>query len=234
MNNLDDEQQMLQQLMGGAPTNQTQPAGGPVPMADPQPPAALPGAAPPDNGVQARKALGGYANVGTMRGFNTALDYPDDKAANSVKNTFGRIASRYAHKPSSIDAIMADADFQRYFPGAKKLAGGAGDKIDFGGVLSDFESGVPVGIVDVMESADPNADSSAGWSWQDEANSAGGGGPMAQGGGMGDPMALLASGNADALGNSDVLAQILAALQGAGQGGEDGQQQLLQSLMGGQ
>jgi hypothetical protein len=225
-----DEQDMLQQMLGGTPTNQTQPAG--VAPLTPEAPQA---AGPVGNGVDARKALGGYAGVGTMRGFNTAMDYGDDKAANSVKNTFGRIASRYANKPSSIDSIMADPDFQRYFSGAKKVQGGAGDKIDFGGVLSDFESGVPVGVVDVLGAADPNADTSVGWTWQDEAND--GGGAMPGAGGGVDPMAMMGGqsgmGGLDALANSDVLAQILATLQknGAGQGDE---QALLQSLMGGQ
>lgn len=219
----DEQQQILQQLMGGM--NQTQQQGPAVPYSGPAPQeTAFDGgggaaaSAPQGNGVQARKALGGYNSTGTMLGFNTALDYPDDKAANSMKNTFGRIASRYANKPSSIDAIMADADFQRYFPGAKKVAGGAGDKIDFGGMLSDFESGVPVGVVDVLGAADPNADTSAGWTWQDEAND-GGGAMAAMGGGAGggDPLAALlggAQGNLDALGQSDALAQILAVLAG--------------------
>lgn len=123
-----------------------------------------------------------YSNVGQMNGFNTG-DYGGDvKARNSVKNTFGRIASRYEHKPSSLKAIMADPEFQKYFPNARLVEGGAGDKIDFGGVLSDFESGVPVGVVDVMQAADPNADSSMGWAWMDEAN---GGGGMPGGGGGG-------------------------------------------------
>lgn len=218
-----DEQDLLQQMMG-------QPQSGTMPVGQPQAAAApaAPPAMPQDNGVAARKALGGYNSNGTMLGFNTAMDYGDDKAANSMKNTFGRIASRYKNAPSSIDSIMADADFQRYFPGAKKVAGGAGDKIDFGGMLSDFESGVPVGVVDVLGAADPNADTSAGWTWQDEANDGGGG--MAMGGG--DPLMALMGGqgggtpSVDDLGQSDVLAQILEVL--AAQGGN------LNSLTGGQ
>jgi len=176
--------------------------------------------------MAARKALGGYGSTGTMSGFNTALDYPDDKAATSVKNTFGRIASKYKNAPSSIDAILADPEFQRHFPNARKVAGGAGDKIDFGGVLSDFESGVPVGVVDVLQSADPSSDSAAAWAWQDEANDGGGGGmgmgggdPLAAilgGGGAGGPMSAL-----DQLGNSDILARILEAITGAGEGNSD-------------
>lgn len=237
-----DEQDLLQQMMG-QPQSGTMPVGAAARFqVEPQTPEGAAFAAanplsgqpaagpamPQDNGVAARKALGGYNSVGTMRGFNTAMDYGDDKAANSVKNTFGRIASRYKNAPSSVDAVMADPDFKRYFPNAKKISGGAGDKIDFGGVLSDFESGVPVGVVDVLGAADPNADTSVGWTWQDEANDGGGGG-MAMGGG--DPLMALLGGqgggppSVDALGQSDVLSQILEAL--AAQGGN------LDSLLGG-
>ena len=96
-----------------------------------------------------------YGNVGRMEGFNTS-DYGGDvKARNSVKNTFGRIASRYANAPNSVEAMMADPDFKSAFPNATRVAGGAGDKIDFGGVMSDFESGSPVGVVDVLTQSDP-------------------------------------------------------------------------------
>ena len=106
-----------------------------------------------------------YGNVGRMEGFNTS-DYGGDvKARNSVKNTFGRIASRYANAPNSVEAMMADPDFKSAFPSAKRVAGGAGDKIDFGGVLSDFESGSPVGVVDVLTASDPRNNTANGWAW---------------------------------------------------------------------
>jgi len=106
-----------------------------------------------------------YGTVGRTEGFNTS-DYGGDvKARNSVKNTFGRIASRYANAPNSIDAMMADPDFRAAFPNAKRVPGGAGDKIDFGGVLSDFESGVPVGVVDVLTMSDPGNNTANGWAW---------------------------------------------------------------------
>lgn len=223
----DDEQALLQRALGGGPVNTAQPVGQPV--REPEPAAAA-----PDTSQSSRDALGGYAGVGNMHGFRTD-DYGGDvKARNSVKNTFGRIASRYKHAPSQIDAVMADADFQRYFPGAQKVQGGAGDKINFGGVLSDFESGVPVYEVDVLGAADPNSDSAMGWTWQDQVNDGGGmpaGDPM--GGGM-DPMGLLGGQGAnglDALAQSDVLARIMSELQGAGGDGQE--QALLQSLLGG-
>lgn len=224
----DDEQDALQRLLnGGQAVNQTQPAGDTpymprigdieMPELDMNPVKAQ------DNGQSSRDALGGYAGVGNMHGFRTDDYGGDQKARNSVKNTFGRIASRYKNAPSSIDAVMADADFQRYFPNARKIEGGAGDKIDFGGVLSDFESGVPVHEVDVLGAADPSSDSAMGWTWQDQVND-GGGGPMLDAGGD-DPLAALGGGGAsalDMLGNSDVLAQILQSLQQTNSGeGED-------------
>ena len=45
------------------------------------------------------------------------------------------------------------------------MEGGAGDKIDFGQLLSDFESGSPVGIVDVGQQFDPRNNSGGGWQW---------------------------------------------------------------------
>lgn len=104
-----------------------------------------------------------WGSVGALEGFRAGYDYGGDvKARNSVKNTFGRIASRYEAKPSSIDAILNDPDFKAFFPNAKKVGF---DKIDFGGVKSDFESGEPVGVVDVGNSFDPTTDTGRGWWW---------------------------------------------------------------------
>ena len=219
---------------GGPPVSSTLPAGR-LPLAGdtapgataPTAPAADPAAAAGINGMDWRKALGGYNSNGTMLGFNTALDYGNDKAANSVKNTFGRIASRYKNAPSMIDAVMADPDFQRAFPNAKKVPGGAGDKIDFGGVLSDFESGVPVGVVDVLGASDPTNDTAAGWTWQDLAND-GGGGPAGGGGGGGDLASLLGAG--EALTSNDNLQQILQAIQALSRGQDPTREALLSEL----
>lgn len=144
------------------------PATGTVPPPPQSPVPPTPPQGPVGNGVDARAALGGYAGVGNMLGFNTALDYPDQKAANSVKNTFGRIASRYdTNAPGFLQALLGDADFQRYFPDARLgPEEGRGGMIDFGGVLSDFESGVPVGLVDVLNAYD--GQTSKGWQWLDQ------------------------------------------------------------------
>ena len=106
--------------------------------------------------------------TGTMLGFNTG-DYGGDvKARTSVKNMFGRIASRYANRPDQLDAVMNDPEFKALFPNARKVPGGAGDKIDFGGVLSDFETGSKVGVVDVLQASDPTRNTATGWQWLPE------------------------------------------------------------------
>jgi len=112
-----------------------------------------------------------WGNTGRMEGFQVGSTYGGDlKARNSVKNTFGRIASRYASKPSSLDLILNDPDFKRAFPNAKRVGA---DNIDFGGVQSDFESGTPVGIIDVLTEADPTSDTARGWWWGYDAGGTG-------------------------------------------------------------
>jgi hypothetical protein len=111
-----------------------------------------------------------YGSTGALGGFNTGDYGGDRKARNSVKNTFGRIASRYASAPNSLDAVMQDADFRAAFPNARKVGH---DKIDFGGVQSDFESGTPVGIVDVLEASDPSNNSAKRWQWLTDDGGAG-------------------------------------------------------------
>lgn len=108
-----------------------------------------------------------WSSNGRMLGFAVNSDYGGDlKARNSVKNTFGRIASRYPNTPEGLKQLVNDADFKRYFPNATLVPGGAGDKINFGGVKADFEEGAPVYEVDVLVNADPTANSADGWAWQ--------------------------------------------------------------------
>lgn len=115
--------------------------------------------------LQRRNALR-WGSTGRLEGFQVGDMYGGEEAGmkprNSVKNTFGRIASRYEAKPSSIDKILSDPDFISFFPNAKKAGF---DKIDFGGVKSDFESGTPVYVVDVGNSFDPQSDTGRGWWW---------------------------------------------------------------------
>jgi hypothetical protein len=163
------------------------------------------------NGVDARNALGGYAGVGNMLGFRQDGYGGDTKAANSVKNTFGRIASRYNNDATGIQSLLQDADFQRYFPNAKY---DGKDRINFGGILSDFESGTPVGDVDISQGWENGA--GQGWQWLDQ-NFAGDAGGGAGGGAQGNVApnsdlmsAILANGG---LTGNDTLAQIQKELQ---------------------
>lgn len=167
-----------------------------------------PGAAAP--GRVAGGAMGRYGTAdiagaeqlasgtkGKMSGYNTNAWGTDERGSNTIKNSFGKIASRYEAKPSSLAAIFADPDFQRLFPEASIVEGGAGDKIDFG-------DGRPV---DVLQSADPNADSALAWDWMTE-DAGGGGDPMGAGGF--DPSNIdLAS----ILGGDDPMQDILARIQ---------------------
>jgi len=64
--------------------------------------------------------------------------------------------------------VMNDPEFKALFPNARKVPGGAGDKIDFGGVLSDFDTGSKVGVVDVLQASDPTRNTATGWQWLPE------------------------------------------------------------------
>jgi len=110
-----------------------------------------------------------WGNVGRMEGFQVGSDYGGDmKARNSVKNTFGRIASRYPATPDGLKMAMQDPEFKQAFPRARLIDHPAGDKIDFGGVLSDFESGSPVGVVDVGRSFAQGQKDQTAFVWQPE------------------------------------------------------------------
>lgn len=114
-----------------------------------------------------------WGNVGRMEGFQVGSDYGGDlKARNSVKNTFGRIASRYPATPQGLQQAMQDPEFKQAFPNARFVEHPTGDKIDFGGVLSDFESGSPVGVVDVGRAFSGQGQTEqTGWQWLPDSTS---------------------------------------------------------------
>ena len=229
------DEQMLRQIggnapqdmayLGGSPTfNERVPSPGiPLDGRDPNAFQESPLAAAPTGGSsRADRDQLRWGNAGQMSGFQVGSDYGgDQKARNSMKNTFGRLASNYAATPEGLRQLVASEEFRRYFPNARLLPGGAGDKIDFGGTLSDFDSGVPVGVVDVGQAFDPSNNSGAAWAWMDEAND--GGGPMG-GGGVGIP------GGVDGLINAD-LSGVLAPAQQLTEGG-DIDPALLQQMLG--
>lgn len=189
----------------GPAINTTMPVGEPTGLEEPP---AAPAPTGPMNTRETRDALGGYAPVGTMSGFRTDDYGGDTKARNSMKNTAGRILSRYGSTPEGLRQAMQDPDWLRYFPTAKLVEGGAGDQIDFGGMLSDFETGTPVGIVDVGQAFDPRNNSGGAWQWIDQANDGGApvatGGTAAPGGGT-SPLNLG--------GDGDLMARLLAEIQ---------------------
>jgi len=165
-----------------------------------------------------------WGNTGRMEGFEVGSDYGGDlKARNSVKNTFGRIASRYPATPDGLKMVMQDPEFRANFPNARLIDHPKGDKIDFGGVLSDFESGTPVGVVDVGRSFAEGQKEQTAFVWQPEDTSAnayqrtqaailnrGGLQTGQEGPGYRVPDAVL---NAGAPAESDPIAQYLAYLQ---------------------
>lgn len=170
------------------------------------------------------KAIGSQS--GASHGWNTGDYGGDDVAATSMKNTFHAIAQRYPSTPSGLRQLVQDPDFQRAFPNASLVDHPTGDKIDFGGQLSDFTKGVPVGIVDVGRAFDGGADSGQGWDWMDEANSGGGGGG-AMAGGL-DMNALIGQGEDLTSGQS--MQEILAAIEALSRGEDPSRAALLEQL----
>lgn len=127
------------------------------------------GTAGGDNGREWRDSLQWTSGPGVLTGFEEGSDYGGDvKARTSMKNTFGKIAKRYPNSPDGLRMLVQDPDFRRAFPNAALVDHPTDPKIDFGGQLSDFEEGVPVGVVDVLK-----ASGEGGWQWLDEANSGG-------------------------------------------------------------
>ena len=158
-----------------------------------------PGVGPQQNSEYGRNDARSTA-IPTSRGSVGQLTgYPGGALDNdSMKHAFGNIASRFGNDRHNLQALMQDPEFQRLFPNATLVGD---DKIDFGGQLSDFTSGVPVGLVDVSRGGDD------AWQWIDQnfVNDAGGGGG----------------------GGSSSASGIMQALQGGGVGGLD---QILEEL----
>ena len=132
----------------------------------------------------------------------------------SVKYAAGSFLSG-ATRPSEVAAIVNSPEFQARFPGATF---NGKDMIDFAGAMSDGTSGVPVGLVDVLRSADQGADSSEGFWWG--ANEGGGDFVPSDGSGResftgGGPM-----GGENLGGDNSALAQIMKELAAM----RDGQQ----------
>lgn len=139
--------------------------------------------------------------------FSLMQGYNDQKWGNqkSVKYIAGSILSRYPPTPEGLQQAVQDPDFKAWFPNAQLIGD---DKVDFGGVLSDIDGGVPVGVVDVGLKFSQGG--GEGWWWgAEDPNAATGGG----GGGFNLPQGLTDSG--------DPLADIIAQIQALTEGGQD-------------
>lgn len=101
--------------------------------------------------------------MGQLEGFNTGGWGSNERGTNSIKNTFGKIASRYdVSQPGAARAVMADPEFQQIFPMARLVEHPNGDLIDFG----DGN-----GPVDVIRGA-VEGGSGAAWQWGADQGSA--------------------------------------------------------------
>lgn len=154
-------------VAGPAPgDNQTQPVGPPVPG---------PSATPPP-------AAGSFPQQPPQAGTVGQTTGAPEQLGRSMKHVFLAIARRYPNDRNQLKNIVNDPDFKLWFPNAKLVDD---DEIDFGGQLSDFESGVPVGLVDVARGGDDM------WQWIDQnfnqGAAAGGGAPPPGGGGAPPP-----------------------------------------------
>lgn len=157
-------------------------------------------------------ATGGY--MGGLEGFNTQGWGSGERGSNTHKNTFGKIASRYDPKQAgAAKALMADPDFQAYFPDAKLIEHPNGDLIDFG-------DGKPV---DVLRGATAGGAGEA-WQWGVDAGAPAGAG--ASGGGS-DIDSLIAGLTGGA---QDPIAAIQAELAALTGGGLD-EQTLIQQML---
>ena len=159
---------------------------------------------------------GGY--MGGLEGFNTGAWGTDERGANTHKNTFGKIASRYDPKQAGASkALMADPDFQAYFPDAKLVEHPNGDMIDFG-------DGRPV---DVLRGATAGGQGEA-WPWGVDDGSGGGGGMG--GGGELDMGSLMKN----ITGGGDAMGGIQAELDKLINGQDEESQSLIQKILAGQ
>ena len=117
-------------------------------------------------------------------------------------------------KPSEIASIVGSDAFQQRFKGATF---DGKDRVNFNGAMSDGASGVPVYDIDVLRAADRDSDSSNGFWWGHDVPG------MNQG-----PAKPPTSNTLPITGQSDLMAQIMAALQ---QDQQADPQNLLQQAM---
>ena len=147
--------------------------------------------------------------MGALEGFNTGAWGSNERGSNTLKNSFGKIASRYdPTQPGAAKALMADPDFMAMFPDAVMIDHPNQDQIDFDGPGGDPP-------VDVIRAAQAGG-GGQGWQW----------GTQDGGGGGGSANVDLMGGNP----SSDIEAQLAGLV-----GGQDAETQaLIQKILSGE
>lgn len=133
--------------------------------------------------------------MGALEGFNTSAWGSNERGSNTLKNSFGKIASRYdPTQPGAAKNLMNDPDFRDMFPDAILIDHPNQDQIDFDGPGGDPP-------VDVIRAATAGG-GGQGWQWgtQDGGGATGGGGGL-------DPAAIMGGG-------TDINAMIEALMNG--------------------
>ena len=133
--------------------------------------------------------------MGALEGFNTGAWGSGERGSNTLKNSFGKIASRYdPTQPGAAKNLMNDPDFRDMFPDAILIDHPNQDQIDFDGPGGDPP-------VDVIRAATAGG-GGQGWQWgtQDGSGATGGGGGL-------DPAAIMGGG-------TDINAMIEALMSG--------------------
>ena len=162
------------------------------------------------------------AYMGNLEGFNTGGWGSGERGSGTMKNKFGQIASRYDPKaPGAARALVADEDFQSFWPGATV---GNPPKDD----MIDFDGDGPMKPVDVLRAATAGG-AGEGWQWDtgDEGGAGGGAGGAGGAGGFDGGMDLHSL-----LGNEDPLDDIMKRLEDLQSGQTpDAEQESLMALL---
>lgn len=132
----------------------------------------------------------------------------DNPNMSSVKYDAGRFLAGKS-RPSEIAAIVNSPAFQARFKGATF---DGKDRVNFNGALSDGTSGVPVYDIDVLMAADRDADASNGFWWGHDVEGMNQG-PATGGAASGGVRPPTSNTMPIAGQQSDLMAQVMAALQ---------------------
>lgn len=188
-------------------------------MAPTQPPASPLAQAAKDAAAAGYKDIAGAEGlkagdfVGSLEGFNSNAWGSGERGTNTMKNSFGKIASRYdPTQPGAAQRMTADPDFKAMWPDAVVQNPPKNDVIDFDG-------NSPMEPVDVITSATEGG-GGRGWAWQPQGGADGGG----SGGGL-DINSLVSGIN----GGGDPMAAIQAQIAAASNGQDE--QSLIQQLL---